>query len=576
MIDRRSMKIKLCRTLQTEYIVLLGQRGIGIKTAINAILNDSSPFASMKFMSIALPRSVHNVDEFKELFLIRLKEAAAAIPGEPELANKVSRAIEDSSAHTVDFRVLRALDSLGKAATVNCLVIVLHALAEVSDEPLKNLLLMLREYHDQMKYPGEAGEKLRFLVTGGARLWRLCFHKTSEVSPFNIAQRIFLSGLSPREIQMMDKSENFEVAVRLRDLTDGVPSLIEQALNRSEDSDDLSPFFGHLQKYWGSLPISSQEVLKKLALGLENFPRCVRDYDCPEIPVIGSPWMEAFWGGFLRMRHHELAWRSPIHRAFVMEHVNTQSDTSKSTLVKVDLLDRAERLEKALKNTPYSRDWDENIEEALSLAVQTDSNELTAILQMVQNSEKEDIIQEKIEQLAKKSEKGWIRELAQQAAQHKKNIDTFLIKGIILGTKRSKGNFDVFLCHNKDDKPEVKKIGEKLNQRGILPWLDEWELRPGELWQRVLERQIERVKSAAVFVGKNGMGPWQQMEEDGFLREFVRRGCPVIPVLLPDTPREPELPVFLRGMTWVDFRKQDPDPLDRLVWGITGKHGSMN
>ena len=576
MIDRRSMKIKLCRTLQTEYIVLLGQRGIGIKTAINAILNDSSPFASMKFMSIALPRSVHNVDEFKELFLIRLKEAAATILGEPELANKVSRAIEDSSAHTVDFRMLRALDSLGKATTPNYLVIVLHALAEVSDEPLKNLLLMLREYHDQMRYPGEAGEKLRFLVAGGARLWRLCFHKTSDVSPFNIAKRVFLSGLTPEEIQIMNNSENFEVAIRLRDLTAGIPSLIEQAINKPEDSDDLSPFFGYLQKYWSSLPVPSQGVLKKLALGLENFPHCVRDYDCPEIPDIDSPWMEAFWGGFLRMRHHELAWRSPIHRAFVMEHVSTQSDSSKSTLVKVDLLDRAERLEKALKNTLYSRDRDENIEEALSLAVQTEGNELAAILQMVQNSEREDVIQEKIEELAKNTEKGWIRELAQQAAQHKKNIDTLFIKGIILSTKRSRGNFDVFLCHNKDDKPEVKKIGEKLNQQGILPWLDEWELRPGVLWQRVLEQQIERVKSAAVFVGKNGMGPWQQMEEEAFLREFVRRGCLVIPVLLPDAPRKPELPLFLRGMTWVDFSKQDPDPLDGLIWGITGKRGSVN
>jgi hypothetical protein len=24
-------------------------------------------------------------------------------------------------------------------------------------------------------------------------------------------------------------------------------------------------------------------------------------------------------------------------------------------------------------------------------------------------------------------------------------------------------------------------------------------------------------------------------------------------------------------MTWVDFRKDDPDPMEQLVWGITGK-----
>jgi len=133
------------------------------------------------------------------------------------------------------------------------------------------------------------------------------------------------------------------------------------------------------------------------------------------------------------------------------------------------------------------------------------------------------------------------------------------------------GDFDVFLCHNSEDKHAVKEIGERLKERGILPWLDEWELRPGLPWQRLSEKQIAQIKSAVVFVGKEGIGPWQQLELEAFLREFVDRGCPVIPVLLPDAPRRPKLPIFLRGMTWVDFRKDDPDPMKHLIWGITGK-----
>jgi hypothetical protein len=50
-----------------------------------------------------------------------------------------------------------------------------------------------------------------------------------------------------------------------------------------------------------------------------------------------------------------------------------------------------------------------------------------------------------------------------------------------------------------------------------------------------------------------------------------RRGCPVIPVILADAPGQPQLPIFLRGMTWVDFRKSDPDPMKRLIWGVTDK-----
>jgi len=56
--------------------------------------------------------------------------------------------------------------------------------------------------------------------------------------------------------------------------------------------------------------------------------------------------------------------------------------------------------------------------------------------------------------------------------------------------------------------------------------------------------------------------------------QFVRRGCPVIPVILPDCDKPPELPVLLEGMTWVNFSKQMPDPMEQLIWGITGERGA--
>ena len=139
--------------------------------------------------------------------------------------------------------------------------------------------------------------------------------------------------------------------------------------------------------------------------------------------------------------------------------------------------------------------------------------------------------------------------------------------------KRAAGEFDVFLCHNWADKPAVKKIAQQLMASGILPWLDEWELPPGRPWQPLLEQQIEHIKSAAVFVGAAGVGPWQEQELYGFLREFVSRQAPVIPVLLENAPEKPALPIFLKAMTWVDFRVSDPAPVERLVWGITGKRG---
>jgi hypothetical protein len=141
--------------------------------------------------------------------------------------------------------------------------------------------------------------------------------------------------------------------------------------------------------------------------------------------------------------------------------------------------------------------------------------------------------------------------------------------------KRASAEFDVFLCHNGADKPSVRRIADRLEEQGILPWLDERELPPGQPWQQLLEKQIGHIRSAAVFVGAAGVGPWQEQELYGFLREFVSRRSPVIPVLLQDAPDKPELPIFLKAMTWVDFRRQDPDPLSRLIWGITGRRPDL-
>jgi len=155
-----------------------------------------------------------------------------------------------------------------------------------------------------------------------------------------------------------------------------------------------------------------------------------------------------------------------------------------------------------------------------------------------------------------------------QAADAQRDRDT---AASILQGKLTTKTYDVFLCYNRIDQDEVRKIGELLKQKGVLPWFDEWELRPGLPWQRELEKQIRKIKAVAVFVGRKGMGPWQDLEQAAFLREFVGRKCPVVPVILDNVPRSPKLPVFLKGMTWVDFRRQEPDPLKQLIWGVTGE-----
>ncbi|MFL6202551.1 MAG: tetratricopeptide repeat protein, partial [Thermoanaerobaculia bacterium] len=132
--------------------------------------------------------------------------------------------------------------------------------------------------------------------------------------------------------------------------------------------------------------------------------------------------------------------------------------------------------------------------------------------------------------------------------------------------------YDLFLSHNSKDKPAVREIAKVLRALRLRVWLDEDDLVPGRPWQEALEEIIQTAKAAAVLVGRDGLGPWENQEMRGCLSEFVNRRLPVIPVLLPGAPTKPDLPFFLRAFTWVDLRDGITfEGLDRLVWGITGE-----
>ena len=141
----------------------------------------------------------------------------------------------------------------------------------------------------------------------------------------------------------------------------------------------------------------------------------------------------------------------------------------------------------------------------------------------------------------------------------------------LLKGKIETNDFDVFLCHNSKDKTQIIAIAERLKERGVLPWLDIWEIRPGMRWQKELQRNIRTIKSAAVFIGPRGAGPWQELEVESLLQEIARRKRPIIPVILEGRRGVPRLPAFLSSWHMVDMRRPVPDPFEQLLWGITGE-----
>ena len=141
----------------------------------------------------------------------------------------------------------------------------------------------------------------------------------------------------------------------------------------------------------------------------------------------------------------------------------------------------------------------------------------------------------------------------------------------------ARDHYDVFLSHSGPDKPAVEELARRLIRKGIEPFLDKWNLIPGDAWQEALEEALINSATCAVFVGSGGFSPWQHEELRAAIENRVsgsRGGYRIIPVLLPGAsrPAEEGLPRFLLRRTWVRFSQMldDAEAFHHLVCGIRG------
>jgi WD40 repeat protein/MinD-like ATPase involved in chromosome partitioning or flagellar assembly len=149
---------------------------------------------------------------------------------------------------------------------------------------------------------------------------------------------------------------------------------------------------------------------------------------------------------------------------------------------------------------------------------------------------------------------------------------------LLLTTKsyhRTKKKYDAFISHNSQDKPIVEKIAEYLiENRKLKVWLDIWDLTPGDSWREEIEIALFESECCVVFLGPNGVGPWQNEEMQIILDKKVSdKTIRIVPVLLPGAklPKEEStIPNFLEHQLWVRFINtwNEEVALNRLVYGI--------
>jgi len=134
--------------------------------------------------------------------------------------------------------------------------------------------------------------------------------------------------------------------------------------------------------------------------------------------------------------------------------------------------------------------------------------------------------------------------------------------------KRDNPHFDVFFSYNSKDVDRVKEIAIVLKNNGKCPWLDKWEIKPGEHFYNEIKIIIEKIGVVAFFISDNDQGDWQREELQLCKYEQIKRKIKIIPIILENSSNSIKLPTELKFFNAIDFREIDPDPIKRFLNAI--------
>jgi hypothetical protein len=116
----------------------------------------------------------------------------------------------------------------------------------------------------------------------------------------------------------------------------------------------------------------------------------------------------------------------------------------------------------------------------------------------------------------------------------------------------------VFLCHASEDKPAVREMYMWLASSGFRPWLDEYDLIPGQEWEREIPRAVAKSDCVLVFMSHHST------TKRGYIQKEIRLALEaadqmpegsifIIPILL----EECTVPESLRRWQWLDLTGKD-------------------
>src|SRR5215471_15251306 len=129
----------------------------------------------------------------------------------------------------------------------------------------------------------------------------------------------------------------------------------------------------------------------------------------------------------------------------------------------------------------------------------------------------------------------------------------------------------VFCSYRSVDKARVQAIAAQLAAAGIDPWLDGWEISPGDNFVARIDEGLRTCTAGLIFLSKDTLDSnWVQREISALICQEIEDGKPLLLVMLdPDVP----LPALLRPVHHLDATQIDAliDTIYKRVAGSSKK-----
>ena len=146
------------------------------------------------------------------------------------------------------------------------------------------------------------------------------------------------------------------------------------------------------------------------------------------------------------------------------------------------------------------------------------------------------------------------------------SVGSFAAYWLVVETDGTTAYPSAFLSHASEDKTDfAEPLGRALADLGVKPWLDKWEIRPGDsLVQKLFDEGLGTVDAVVVVISASSAGkPWVREELDAAMVARITRTTKLIPVRLDHA----DVPAPLRHLVWING--------DRSVQGAQDAAGQI-